>query len=170
MYPYHYHAKPHTPNNVSIRENGEINLAELAKDQKFLELLALAMKETNEMEQRYNRLCHAYPKLASAAPILKTMMLDERKDKKRLREIYFIITKKEMPADTKDRNPQTTEEMDAEKFLEETLLKELDLVNFYGNFLLTIPIFELRDLFFEIFTDKQSHVGALNYVYNKNFR
>lgn len=170
MYPYNYDTKSHNKNNISVRETKEVTLSELAKDKKFLDLLDLAMKESNEMEQRYNRLCHAYPNLTAASSILKTMMLDEQKDKNRLMEIYFTITQKNMTPKSKDTKAQTTEEMDAEKYLEQTLLKELDLVNFYRNLLLAVPACELRDLFFEIFTDTQSHIGALNYVYNKYFR
>ncbi len=175
MYPYNYHhnatgkqKNAAQKENLSTRENGDASLAELAKDEKFLEILDLALTETGEMEQRYNRLSNAYP-LLSAAPALKTMMLDEQKGKKRIQEIFFSVMGENMESPEIKNPTQNNEEINAEKYLEQTLLKELDLSNFYRNLFLAISVPELRDLIFELFTDKQNHIGGLNYVYSKYF-
>ena len=73
----------------------------------------------------------------------------------------------EMPS--ADQTPSTTEQLQPAEYLEETLLQELDEVDFYRNFFLAVPSGQLRDTFFEIITDKQNHVNALTYLFSKYF-
>lgn len=169
MYPYHQNTQVSQRNQLSARESKDLTLSELAADQRLLALLHLAMEETAQTEARFRRLAESYPIFAPSAQILKSMALDEQKNGKRLQEIYYTITKRQPEKKTPENTPSTLEELDPETFLEQMLLSEMDQVNFYRNFLLAIPSGELRDLFFEILTDKQNHVSGLTYLYSKYF-
>lgn len=168
MYPYHQNTQPAPRNALRTRESTEMTMSELAADQRLLALLHLAMEESGETAARFRRLA-SYDVYAPSKNILESMALDEQKNQKRLQEIYYTITKKRPETTAPENTPITLEEVDAETALEEMLLSEMDQVNFYRNFLLAIPVGELRDLFFEILTDKQNHVSGLTYLYSKYF-
>ena len=88
---------------------------------------------------------------------------------KQLREALFLITGQTPEMPSADQTPSTTEQLQPAEYLEETLLQELDEVDFYRNFFLAVPSGQLRDTFFEIITDKQNHVNALTYLFSKYF-
>ena len=169
MYPYHQNTQPAFRNALRARETAEPSLAELAADQRLLALLHLAMEETREREARFRRLAEQYPVFEPSQNILNAMALDEQKNHKRLQEIYYTVTKRRPESVSSENIPSTLEELDPETALEELLLSEMDQVNFYRNFLLAVPEGQLRDLFFEILTDKQNHVSGLTYLYSKYF-
>ena len=88
---------------------------------------------------------------------------------KNLREALFLITGETPETPDESQTPSTLEVIDPKTYLEETLMQELDAADFYRNFFLAVPDGALRDLFFEILTDKQSHANALTYLFSKYF-
>lgn len=177
MYPYNrntqiYNTKIQAKEDSSAKngKNGKANKngnqdADLSLDRRLMELLTLAREETEQMAERYQAMMEN-PDLTEATELFKPMYLDEQKHKKQLREAMFTITK-----DTPEEVAATPVEKpaDSKQMLEDTLLLEMDDISFYRDLLLNMPDNDLRDIFFEIVTDKQNHCNGLNYIMIKYF-
>ncbi len=167
MYPYNRNPQK----NISIREDVAQNpsATELSSDKRLLSLLELALQETTQLMERYHHMMTEVDILQPAENIIKSMYLDEKKHRKQLREAYYIMT------GTAPKMPDTqhaythTQITDPKNYMEETFLQELDCCDFYRNFLLCVPHNDLRDIFFEILTDKQSHANIFPYLHSKYF-
>ena len=169
MYPYNRNTQLYRSHSLTTRETRDPALTELAEDSRLLALLQIAVEETAQMAQRYHRLLMEADILTPSADIIKSMYLDEQKHLKQRREALFLITGQTPEMPSADQTPSTTEQLQPAEYLEETLLQELDEVDFYRNFFLAVPSGQLRDTFFEIITDKQNHVNALTYLFSKYF-
>ena len=170
MYPYNRNTHYFQRQSLTAREAKDPAIQELAEDDRLLALLKVATEETAQLANRYRRLLTEAPALSSSADMLKSMYLDEKKHLKNLREALFLITGETPETPDESQTPSTLEVIDPKAYLEETLMQELDAADFYRNFFLAVPDGALRDLFFEILTDKQSHANALTYLFSKYFR
>lgn len=169
MYPYNRNTHYFQRQSLTAREAKDPAIAELAEDDRLLALLKVAAEETAQLANRYRRLLTEAPVLSPSADMLKSMYLDEKKHLKNLREALFLITGETPETPDESQPPSTLEVIDPKTYLEETLMQELDAADFYRNFFLAVPDGALRDLFFEILTDKQSHANALTYLFSKYF-
>lgn len=161
MYPYHQKTRPY---GGAIRAKEKT--APLSTDRRLQELLALAQTEALAMQRRYQAL-RDMEALAEARDILHTMYLNTCKQQRRLREASFALF-----GDTPQTLPAAESPLpaDAEALLTETLLAEMDNVPFFRALYTAMEDAELRDAFFEILTDTQTHIGGLNYLYAKYLR
>ena len=164
MYPYTNHHP-----RLSMRETKDPALAELAEDSRLLSLLQVAVADTEQIAERYRRLLQEAEILSPSETVLKSMYLEEKKHLRQLREALYLITGQTPEIQPEEQTPSTLEIIDPKTYLEETLLLELNAIDFMRNFFLAVPDGELRDLFFEILTDKQSHANALTYLFSKYF-
>ncbi len=167
MYPYNRNPQQ----NISIREDATQmpTTTELAYDKRLLSLLELALQETTQLMERYHHLMTQVDTLQPAENIIKSMYLDEKKHCKQLREAYYIITGKTPQMPDTQHAYTATQITDPKNYMEETFLQELDSCDFYRSFLLCVPQNDLRDIFFEILTDKQSHTNVFPYLHSKYF-
>lgn len=171
MYPYNRNTRLYAAKVQAKEEGGSPALSD---DRRLLELLQLALGATDAMVCRYQALL-AEPELAGSADILKTMLLDEQKHSRRLKEVIYSIYG---PIQTLE-NTESTEDAKAAPapeaadgagtMVEETLLAEMDDVGFFRDLLLSMPEEELRDSFYEIVTNKQNHCSGLGYLFAKYF-
>lgn len=176
MYPYNRNTHIYTA-KVQAKEEGG---AELSSDRRLLELLQLALEATDAMFCRYQALMEE-PALEGSADILKTMLLDEQKHSKLLKDIIYSIYGKiqtlENTESTEDAKAAEGTETPADTqpgaegggMLEETMLAEMDDISFLRDLLLSMPENDLRDPFYEMVTDKQNHCNGLCFLYVKYF-
>lgn len=167
MYPYsHKQITNSTPNHTQItaREIQKSDLLALSKDKHFLSLLQIAMDETKQLAGRYHKLITQIEANSPATSLLQSMYLDEKKHLRQLREAMFLITGSTSEYPTEEQPVSDISAMPLAEYLEETFLTELGSADFHRNFLLIVPEGDLRDLFFEIFSDKQEHTNILTHL------
>ncbi len=137
----------------------------LSSDRRLQELLSLAQAEAKQMAEKYAALMND-TSMAESEAILRTMYLDGMKHLRMLREVGFTLFN-----DTGEPQAETTApSADNDTLLEELLLAEMDDISFYRDLLFAMEEEDLRNIFFEILTDKQNHTAALNYLYAKYLR
>ena len=142
----------------------EVQRTALAEDEKLIELLTLSQQESADMAERYASLM-ADPDMAPSATILRAMYLDELKHLNQLKEAYYLITGIRDEVEIVGNPPDAS----GQPLLEDTLLLEIDNGDFYRTLYLTMPTQDLRDIFFEMTSDKMRHGIALNYLFTKYF-
>lgn len=148
--------------------------APLSADRRLMELLQLALEATDNMFSRYQALM-AEPALAESADILKTMLLDEQKHARLLKDVIFSIQggtgaeETEKPAGEPEEPAAADAPASGGALLEDALLTEMDDIGFFRDLLLSLPEAGLRDPFYEIVTDKQNHCSGLCFLYTKYF-
>ena len=147
--------------NNTLTENQR---AALAEDEKLIEMLSLSQQESADMAERYATLM-ADPDMAPSATILRAMYLDELKHINQLKDAYYLITGNQDEIEYTGATPETS----GQTLLEDTLLLEIDNGDFYRTLYLTMPTQDLRDIFYEMTTDKMRHGIALNYLFAKYF-
>lgn len=169
MYPYNKKTQLYDKALVVKERVNEVpqenQMSVLAEDQHLMELISMAQQDSGDMAERYSLLM-ADPDMAPSANILRAMYLDELKHINQLKDAYFMITGERDDVQIMGNPPDTT----GMELLEDTLLLEMDNGNFYRNLYLTMPTQELRDIFYEISTDKMSHSNALAYLFSKYYR
>lgn len=176
MYPYNRNTHIYTA-KVQAKEEG--GTPALSSDRRLLELLQLALEATDAMFCRYQALLEE-PALEGSTDILKTMLLDEQKHSRQLKDIIYSIYGKIQTLE----NIESTEDAEAAEgtgaageqpsaagsgLLEETMLTEMDDIGFFRDLLLSMPESDLRDPFYEMVTDKQNHCNGLCFLYMKYF-
>lgn len=168
MYPYNKNTQLYNTTleikEKAKEENQDAQMATLAEDRRLLEILSLSQQESADLAERYATLM-ADPEMAPSVNVLKAMYLDELKHINQLKEAYFLITDKADSSTPKGNAPETS----GQELLEDTLLLEIDNGDFYRTLYLTMPTQELRDIFYEISSDKMSHSNALGYLFAKYF-
>ena len=165
MYPYNLKTK-NTP--IIAKERTKESLS---ADRRLLELLQMAKQEAALLEQKYTVLLQE-ELLKEAETVLQTMVTDEKKHQRILREILFLLFSDTFEDILEDMEPDETERKTAEELLEELLFTEMDDITFFRSLLSAIDIpshtdNDLWHLIFEIITDKQNHTSALNHLYAK---
>lgn len=168
MYPYNRKPQPNIT-TLEIKEKASQpqkvpQMVNLAEDRHLLELLYMAQQESADMAERYAFLM-TDPNMSASSNILKAMYLDELKHINQLKETSYLITGKREDAMPTGRAPETS----GQELLEDTLLLEMDNGDFYRTLYLTMPTQELRDILFEISSDKMSHSNALVYLFSKYY-
>ena len=161
MYPYNRKTQP-AP--IIAKEKPA-----LSADRRLQELLQNAKQEAAALEQKYATLLQE-ELLQEAENILQTIVTDQKKHQRILREILFLVfsgTSEDIPA---DMETEEAESKTAEALLEELLFTEMDDITFFRTLLSAVgDTDDLWDLIFEIITDKQNHTAALNHLYAKYF-
>ncbi|WP_352399532.1 hypothetical protein [Anaerotignum sp.] len=164
MYPYNKNTKLYET-SLEMKEKAKENqVATLAEDRRLLEILYMAQQENADLAERFASLM-TDARMADSVNILKAMYLDELKHMNQIKEAYYLITNQKDEAIPKG-NPPT---LSGQELLEDTLLLEIDNGDFYRTLHLTMPTQELRDIFFEISSDKMSHSNALTYLFSKYY-
>lgn len=170
MYPYNRNTQLQSA-TLEIKENTKTKEAPkktsnipIAEDRRFLEILTLAEMETAHMAQRYNTLMEDKT-LAPSKDVLRAMYLDELKHLKLLQESRYLITGAPQVSTVTGKVPEAR----GTELLEDTLLLEMDNGDFFRTLYLSLPTPELRDIFFEIASAKQSHCTGLCYLFSKYF-
>ena len=171
MYPYNRKTQA-SPNPIITKERAK-TVPSLSADRRLQELLQLARQEAASLEQKYTVLLQE-ELLSEAENILQTMVTDQKKHQRILREILFLIF-----SDTTQELSEKIEENElvaktAEELLEELLFIEMDDITFFRSLLSAVTgknvDDDLWELLFEIITDKQNHTAALNHLYAKYMR
>ena len=164
MYPYNLKTK-NTP--IIAKERTKESLS---ADRRLLELLQMAKQEAALLEQKYAALLEE-ELLKEAETVLQTMVTDEKKHQRILREILFLLFSDTFEDLLEDMEPDETERKTAEELLEELLFTEMDDITFFRSLLSAVAGNDTDDdlwhLIFEIITDKQNHTAALNHLYAK---
>ena len=164
MYPYNLKTK-----NTSIIAK-ERTKESLSADRRLLELLQMARQEAALLEQKYTALLQE-ELLKEAETVLQTMVTDEKKHQRILREILFLLFSDTFEDILEDMEPDETERKTAAELLEELLFTEMDDITFFRSLLSAVAGNDMDDdlwhLIFEIITDKQNHTTALNHLYAK---
>jgi rubrerythrin len=164
MYPYNLKTK-NTP--IIAKERTKESLS---ADRRLLELLQMAKQEAALLEQKYTALLQE-ELMKEAETVLQTMVTDEKKHQRILREILFLLFSDTFEDLLEDMEPDETETKTAEELLEELLFTEMDDITFFRSLLSAVAgndtDDELWHLIFEIITDKQNHTSALNHLYAK---
>ena len=165
MYPYN--RKPlNTPIIAKERTKAP---ATLSSDRRLQELLQNARQEAARLEQKYAALLRE-ELLKEAEAVLQTILTDEKKHQRILRELLFLIFSDTAEDIFGDTDEEEVPEKDAEALLEELLFTEMDDIAFFRSLLSAMTDNDdLWDLIFEIITDKQNHTAALNHLYAKYF-
>lgn len=168
MYPYNKRSQLYNT-TLEIKEKAkdpatERQMATLAEDRRLLEILYMAQQETADLAERFATLM-TDPTMAQSVNVLKAMYLDELKHINQLKEAYYLITGEKDDAIPEGNAPTLSDQ----ELLEDTLLLEIDNGDFYRTLYLTMPTEELRDIFFEISSDKMSHSNALGYLFAKYY-
>ena len=164
MYPYNLKTK-NTP--IIAKERTKESLS---ADRRLLELLQMAKLEAALLEQKYTALLQE-ELLKEAETVLQTMVTDEKKHQRILREILFLLFSDTFEDILEDMEPDETERKTAAELLEELLFTEMDDITFFRSLLSAVAGSDIDDdlwhLIFEIITDKQNHTTALNHLYAK---
>ena len=164
MYPYNLKTK-NTP--IIAKERTKESLS---ADRRLQELLQIAKQEAALLEQKYTALLEE-ELLKEAETVLQTMVTDEKKHQRILREILFLLFSDTFEDLLEDMEPDETERKTAEELLEELLFTEMDDISFFRSLLSAVAGNDMDDdlwhLIFEIITDKQNHTAALNHLYAK---
>ena len=95
--------------------------------------------------------------------ILRKIHLDEEKHKKIFSELYKEISGKECEFSF---SPKNISDNMLQNF-SESLISELETVEFYRKILFSFLDLTVTDLMYEIITDEQAHAQKLNYLYSK---
>ena len=164
MYPYNLKTK-NTP--IIAKERTKESPS---ADRRLLELLQMARQEAALLEQKYTSLLEE-ELLKEAETVLQTMVTDEKKHQRILREILFLLFSDTFEDILADMEPDEAETKTAEELLEELLFTEMDDITFFRSLLSAVAGNDMDDdlwhLIFEILTDKQNHTAALNHLYAK---
>lgn len=168
MYPYNRNTQHYTT-ALEIKEKAKTmsesdQMRNLAEDRRLQEIMYMAQQETADLAERYATLM-TDPIMANSTNILKAMYLDELKHMNQLKEANYLITGKKEDTMPKGNPPELT----GQELLEDTLLLEIDNGDFYRTMYLTMPTQDLRDIFYEISSDKMSHSNALTYLFSKYY-
>lgn len=166
MYSYNRYAKHLQAQKINAAETTVMPSA-LNGDGRLLSLLDVAIANTASMANRYSML-YQDDAMGNTKELVKSMYIDELKNMKQLQDMYFQITQQPYQKSMNDFQfelPTTT----GADLLEETLMMEMDDINFLRDLMLSVPSTPLRDIMYEVITDKQNHTCILNYLLAKNF-
>ena len=171
MYPYNrntsIYKEPSNAPTLKARENAK-EITILGSDKRLLELLCIAMDETNDNEAFYKSLM-GHDDIAEDSEIVRNIYLDEMKHKKQLQDVHHLLTGKRYTPKDKEgkyppRRPQPSYSKNLPSALRSALMDALEDADFLRDLLLAMTVGELWDIMFEIFTDKQDHCTRLNYL------
>ena len=168
MYPYRCNTGLYQKNTaINSRENTNTSVTkqDLSQDKRLLELLNIAQQEIQQSMQSYSNLMQNNA-IKNDTELLRNAYLDEIKHLQQLREMLYIISGKTPSTNTVNQTSAMTENNIASA-IEKTLMQEMEQTDFFRELLLCIPQTDLRDILFEIITDKQDHCIRLCFLFTK---
>ena len=169
MYPYRSNTNIYQKNtSINTRETTlSVTKQDLKQDKRLLELLEIAQQETMEALSAFDALI----KNEALQPDIETLRnayLDEIKHLKLLQEIlYNIFGKSSSTQQTEQPTTTKTVSQNVASEIEKTLHQEMEQTDFFRELLVAIPETDLRDILFEIITDKQDHCIRLCFLFSK---
>ena len=162
MYPYfslrHNYSKP-----VCAKETTPVLMPENTVNIKTVELIKAAIDDETANALFYGKLAQQLE--AEDKDVAESIISDEAKHKKLLEYIYTLLTG-ENADETAVAEEIELSESTADN-LSNAILDKAEAVKFYCELMLSAATDEVRDLFFEIMTDKGSHAALLNYLFTK---
>ena len=161
MYPYRSNT---SIKNTTINTRETNNVIDLKQDQRLLQLLEIAQQETQQSLSAFDALMQNKA-LQQDVEMLRNAYLDEVKHLKLLQEIWYNITGKSQSQPQPKSTKTNSEAVRTE--IEKTLLQEMEQTYFFRELLMLIPETELRDILYEIITDKQDHCIRLCFLFSK---
>ncbi len=161
MYPYRSNT---SIKNTTINTRETNNVIDLKQDQRLLQLLEIAQQETQQSLSAFDALMQNKA-LQQDVEMLRNAYLDEVKHLKLLQEIWYNITGKSQSQPQPKSTKTNSEAVRTE--IEKTLLQEMEQTDFFRELLMLIPETELRDILYEIITDKQDHCIRLCFLFSK---
>ena len=168
MYPYRSNTNIYQKNtSLNTRETTlSVTKEDLKQDKRLLELLEIAQQETIQSLSAFDALIKNEA-LQSDIETLRNAYLDEIKHLKLIQEILYKITGNS--SSTQQITPHTTEttSQNVSSEIEKTLHQEMEQTDFFRELLIAIPQTDLRDILFEIITDKQDHCIRLCFLFSK---
>ena len=194
MYPYNLYNN--NPRNINIASNSEQKLDQdldqdinninknLNQDQKIIninqkivQMLLMAMKNELEDKNYYNALSKKINNKQDAE-IINQISLDEQKHYKYLYEIYkkTISSWDNSSYDLDQENLLNNLKKDlkdpelSDNILDDftnSMLDELDTVEFYRRLLFLFLDLQIKDMLYEIITDEQAHATKFSYLFSK---
>ncbi|MPM83916.1 hypothetical protein SDC9_130986 [bioreactor metagenome] len=159
MYPYITN-KTQKLNNVKL-SNAKLVMSE--EEPTIQDMIIDAIKDEEHDFKYYSALSDAITDPTDAETV-KSMSLDEYKHKRLLEEIYYALTGA-MPQPVEVEIEPISNNLKEE--FSNSLFKELEGVELYRELMTSFESLGVRDLFFEILTDEQSHADMLNYLIQK---
>ncbi len=169
MYPYRSNKGFYQKTPINSRENAAASSAkqDLSQDKRLLELLNIAKEEINQSIQSYNALM-ANGAMENDMELLRNAYLDEIKHLQQLQEILYILSgETAQAAQGENQSASTVVQSPPSSAIEKTLLQEMEQTDFFRELFLCMPQTELRDILFEIITDKQDHCIRLCFLFTK---
>lgn len=170
MYPYRSNTNIYQKNtSINTREtNVSVTKNDLKQDKRLLELLEIAQQETMQSLSTFDALIKNTA-LQQDVETLRNAYLDEVKHLKQLQEISYNISGKHITQPTQTE-PTSATEINIENVsseIEKALHQEMEQTDFFRELLFAIPETDLRDILFEIITDKQDHCIRLCFLFSK---
>lgn len=169
MYPYRSNTNIYQKNSsLNTREtNIDITKDDLKQDKRILQLLEVAQEETLQSLSAFDALIKN-DALKQDVETLRNAYLDEIKHLQQLQEILYHISGKSsqtQPAVEPSLTQTNAQNISSE--IEKALFREMEQTDFFRELLLAMPETDLRDILFEIITDKQDHCIRLCFLFSK---
>lgn len=166
MYPYNRNDDTIVKSKTASLSTRETTKNLLSKDKQLLALLSIALEDAEYTGSLYEALSRNQ-NLGRDVEVLRNAYLDELKHSKQLQDVYFQITSEKIPKSTSNAEKRKLPN-ELGLALEALLLEELENSDFYRDLLLLMPVGALRDILFEIMSDKLDHSIRLSYLYAKH--
>lgn len=166
MYPYRSNTSIKNT-AINTREgNTTVTKEDLKQDQRLLQLLEIAQQETQQSLSAFDALMKNKA-LQQDIETLRNAYLDEVKHLKLLQEIWYNITSQsQSQAQPISKNSTANSEAVGTE-IEKTLMQEMEQTDFFRELLMLISETDLRDILYEIITDKQDHCIRLCFLFSK---
>ncbi len=166
MYPYRSNTSIKNT-AINTREgNTTVTKEDLKQDQRLLQLLEIAQQETQQSLSAFDALMKNKA-LQQDIETLRNAYLDEVKHLKLLQEIWYNITgQSQSQAQPISKNSTANSEAVGTE-IEKTLMQEMEQTDFFRELLMLISETDLRDILYEIITDKQDHCIRLCFLFSK---
>lgn len=162
MYPYNI-KNVQKQNNIKLSNTNLVMSQEPQESPEIENMLMEALRDEDHDFRYYTSLSDAIED-TDDAEIVKSMAYDEYKHMRLIEEVYYALTGT-MP----EKVDVTMEPLSNDLMVEfsNSFFKELDGVEFYRTLMSSFENASVRDVFFEILTDEQSHASILNYLITK---
>ena len=147
---------------VCAKETTPVLMPETTANIKTIELIKAAIDDEAANALFYERLAQLLE--AGDKEVAESIISDEAKHRKFLEYIYTLLTGEN--ADDAIAEEIELSESTADN-LSSAILDKAGAVKFYRELMLSAATDEVRDLFFEIMTDKGNHAALLNYLFTK---
>lgn len=167
MYPYNVNPNTttETVNTINIHSKEAVDpcSAPQKADKKLLEMLSMGIEDSIQTAAFYKAMMNTI-RIPNDVEIIRNAYLDELKHKKLLQEIYYIATGETAP----DYCPQRVQlSNNTLENIQKALFDSLETADFFRELYFSFLNLEIRDMLFEMLTDKQDHGTRFNYLFAK---